>query len=103
MAFQPPPHSSVGSVNPASNVTPLWLAQCQTTKSGTPLNNLHNVLLALRGDPAWVGALAYDQMLCEATLRGAHMEDHHVFSIHEWMQANGLQKASLDTVREAVE
>jgi len=103
MAFQPPPKSSIGSVNPTSNVTPLWLAQCQTTKSGVPLNNLHNVLLALRGDPHWQDKFRFDEMKCCAVLPdGRAREDSDDEDVHEWMQANGLPRVGLDVVREAV-
>lgn len=86
----------------SSPVTPIWLAQCQTTKSG-PIPNLHNVLLALRLDPEWQGKLRYDEMRCTVVMPDAPIEDIDVFRIHEWMQEHGLRRLGLDPVREAVE
>lgn len=79
-----------------------WLNQCQTSKAG-PLANLHNTLLALRNDPAWVGAFAFDDMRRTSVLKANPIEDNDVFAVHEWLQANGLRRVGLETVREAVE
>jgi len=39
-----------------------WLAECQY-ENGKPINNLANVLIALRFDPALCDAVALDEML----------------------------------------
>lgn len=90
------------SRTPPASVTPLWHAQCQTTKSG-PIPNLHNVLLALRLDPFWAGKFRYDEMLCSVVMPVAPIEDINVFHVHEWMQQHGLRRVGLDPVREALE
>lgn len=88
-----------------------WFASCQRSSTGAPIPNLHNVLLALRNDPAWTGRLGFDQMLQTAVLADPTlnppadraMQDLDLFRIHEWLQDNGLQRIALDPVREAVE
>jgi predicted P-loop ATPase len=95
MALPPPPGSK-------SSPSPLWLRRCHRSKAG-PLGNLHNALLALRGDPVWVGRFGYDQMLQTIVNPPKPIEDPDIFEVHEWLQANGLNRVGLDVVREAVE
>jgi predicted P-loop ATPase len=81
-----------------------WLQACQTTKSG-PIPNLNNVLLALRNDPHFLGVFLYDEMRQTPVLGGSRtpVEDIAIFQAHEWIQRNGITRATKDAVAEAVE
>lgn len=80
-----------------------WLNACQSTKTGGPIANLFNVLLALRNDPAWAGMLRFDEMLRSVVAPARPIQDIEVFRIHEWMQTNGLKRVAIEVVREAIE
>lgn len=93
-----------------------WLAGCQTNKSGVPLANLANVMIALRGDPALNEIVAYDEMEWvpmllspvpgkEAPLEFAPrpLADADVTAIQEWIQLHGLSGVGKDTVHQAVD
>lgn len=86
----------------SSGVTPIWHAQCHATNKQL-IPNLHNCLLALRLDPFWQAKFRYDDMLRSVVFPALPIEDENIYLIHEWMQANGLKRMGLDTVREAVE
>lgn len=79
-----------------------WITLCQRSNK-RPLDNLFNVLLALRNDPEWVGRFRYDEMAHAVVMPVGPVQDDDLYRIHEWMQSNGLRRTSLDTVREAVE
>jgi predicted P-loop ATPase len=80
-----------------------WLGECQLKKDATPLNNLHNILLALRGDLYWAYQLRFDEMAQCIVTPEEPLTDKFVRSAHEWLQANGLRSASLALTEEAIE
>lgn len=86
----------------APGVTPIWHALCQLTDKGTPIPNVYNACVALRGDPAWTGKLRFDAMRRTPLLSDAPIEDPDLFRIHFWLQEHGLRRIGLDPVREAV-
>lgn len=83
------------------------------------LSNLANVLLAFREDPAFDGLLAYDDMARSTFLMRPLIRhdgtpamevptprpitDEDVGAIQEWLQVDGIAKASKDTVHQAVD
>jgi predicted P-loop ATPase len=94
---------------------PQWLARCQKTDSGKPLPNLANVLLALRSDPGFADAIAFDEMLQIAVVRhpigGSPMNlldppkvltDDDERTITERLQLAGLSRTTVQTVHDAV-
>ncbi len=94
-----------------------WLALCATGKSGSPLNNLQNVMIGLRNDPALMTAFGFDEMQRAATLMsplpGADtnvqtftprpLVDHDATQIQEYLQQSGLKQVSWDLVHRAVD
>lgn len=80
---------------------PSWLSQCHSTKSG-PIPNLHNALLALRLDPHWAGKFRFNQMLRSVVTPELPLADIDTERAMEWLQANGLRRCGLDTVRTAI-
>jgi hypothetical protein len=98
-----------------------WYSRCLTSPEGLVLGNVANALLALRHDPAWQGALAYDEMLRTAVLcrpvprhdpRLLHVNplfeprpvrDTDVISALEWLQIAGIPTLSKDTTHSAVD
>jgi predicted P-loop ATPase len=80
-----------------------WLALCQRSpRSETPIPNLHNALMALRLDPAFVGAFKYDEMLRAVIGPAGKIQDHDIARIQEWLQEHGLPRIGADAVRDAV-
>ena len=92
-----------------------WLARCQINKSGDPLPNLANVMIALRSDPAIEEIVAFDEMerapVLEAPLPGSDplgfsprpLTDDDVTAIQEWIQLHGLRSVGRDVVHQAVD
>jgi predicted P-loop ATPase len=92
-----------------------WLAQCQY-EHGKPINNLANVLIALRFDPALCNAVALDEMLQRPFLMKAlpgevhakifvprPLTDQDVTRIQELIQRAGLKNVGKDVVHNAVD
>lgn len=76
-----------------------WRDQLQRSSTGAPKTNLFNACLAIRGDPAFRGALAFDEFFLQTrVLRplpwnddGDRFWDNHDDSkMTEWLQANDL-------------
>lgn len=96
-----------------------WISTCLRDERKRPLNILANVMIAMRSDPALKDIVAYDQMLCAATLRRpppvfgeATMDgpfalravsDADVSAIQEFLQLSGLRKIYKDVVHQAVD
>jgi predicted P-loop ATPase len=81
-----------------------WMALCQKSPRGdTPLSNLHNVLLALRLDPAFLGAFRYDEMRRVIIGLNGKIKDRDVACTREWLQAHGLSIIGTETVRDAID
>jgi Virulence-associated protein E/Toprim domain len=84
-----------------------WQSKCLTTADGRTLCNLANALLALREDPVWAGAFAYDGMLSRPIHQtGAGclpIADHDITEIQEQLQTRGLPTVGWDTVYRAVD
>lgn len=87
-----------------------WLSQCQLDRSGFPLPNLANALVALRQEPAIREAFAYDEMFCgsfltrslthAANFKPRATTDTDALELQEWLQRNGLPligKAAVDS------
>lgn len=92
---------------------PSWLRYCQCNRNG-PLNNLANVMIALRHDDDVRDMLAYDEMYCgEMIVRNIGskvdlpvsrpVQDIDVIAIQEWLQLNGLPLVGTDVVHKAVD
>jgi predicted P-loop ATPase len=92
-----------------------WIAQCQFER-GKPINNLANVLTALRNDSSLCDAVALDEMLQRPFLMKAppgevHAEkflprpltDQDVARIQEMIQRVGLKSIGKDVVHSAVD
>lgn len=96
-----------------------WRDRLIEGKDRTVLSNLANVLLAFREDPAFDGLLAYDEMARSTFLMRPLIRhngtpamdvptprpitDEDVGAIQEWLQVDGIAKASKDTVHQAVD
>jgi len=50
-----------GTANAEEGIGPAWIEKCQK-ENGKPVNNLANVLIALRCDPMLCDAIAWDEM-----------------------------------------
>lgn len=103
------------STAPTKKAEAAWLSSCQLHK-GRPLNNLVNVLVALRSDPLLNDAFELDEMLQTIFLTKAlpgddkiddfvrrPLTDQDVTRLREYLQNNGLTRASKDTCHEAIE
>lgn len=95
---------------------PGWIDHCQLTEAGSPINNLANVLIALREEPRLAGLLRYDEMRCEPVLiRRAYgdqnrfgpyprpVSDSDAVEMQEFIQLCGIKRIGLDTVHEAID
>lgn len=80
-----------------------WLRHAQRSRTGGPIPNLHNCLLALRNDPHWAGQFRFDEMAASVVTPEFPCTDLDAFRVHEWMQANGLPRLGIDPVREAIQ
>jgi predicted P-loop ATPase len=92
-----------------------WLSQCHRTATGTPLPTLHNVMLALRMDPAVVDCFARDEMFCGTMLVEAipgstitgelprPVSDDDASLLQEWLQRKGLRRVARDTTYQALD
>jgi hypothetical protein len=87
--------------------TKSWRSRCQRTRTGGLLSNLFNTLLALRGDPALIGRLAYDEMLRAPLLMRPGpprpVTDTDVTALMEWLQQAGLRSVTKEVVHLAVD
>jgi predicted P-loop ATPase len=94
---------------------PDWLQHCQTDQNGEPRGNLVNAMAALRGDRHLTDLLAYDEMLRAELLtqpvpsslrkpddQARPIQDADVSALQEFMQLQGLERVSKDTVHQAV-
>jgi predicted P-loop ATPase len=91
-----------------------WSARCQTNAEGTPLDNLVNVLLALREAPPLAGCFAFDEMACTPVLvkpiPGVIGPQHYphpvvdddITCLQEWLQHAGLRHINQNTLHVAV-
>jgi predicted P-loop ATPase len=93
---------------------PWWLQYCLYGPGRRPLNNLANVMTALRNDAAVRDMLAYDEMYCgEVIVQNIGgkaglpvprpVQDVDITAIQEWLQLNGLPLVTTDTVHKAVD
>jgi predicted P-loop ATPase len=92
-----------------------WLSQCHRTATGIPLPTLHNVLLALRLDPAVANCFARDEMFCGSmlvapipgsTITGKlprPVGDDDASVLQEWLQRKGLRRVTKDTTHQALD
>ena len=93
-----------------------WIAYCQFDERGKPINNLANVLTALRNNSSLCDAIALDEMLQRPFLMKAlpgeiHAEkflprpltDQDVTRIQEMIQIVGLKSIGKDVVHNAVD
>ncbi|MGY4803379.1 VapE domain-containing protein [Teichococcus aerofrigidensis] len=102
-----------GRARPPEGAAP-WLRDCQSDKEGDPRGNLANVMLALRADRHLTDLLAYDQMLRAEILarpvpaslcppeEARPVQDADVSALQEFLQRQGLERVSKDTVHQAV-
>jgi predicted P-loop ATPase len=98
---------------------PGWFARCLVDEKGWIVANLANALIALRADPSFEGAFAFDDMAQSTMLmrplplaprarpagngpipRQACGEDFN--QVQEWLQHQGLPRISRETVYQAV-
>jgi predicted P-loop ATPase len=96
---------------------PIWLAEAQLDHLQTPIPNLFNCMLSLRGDPELAEIVAYDQMLRAPVLRrpvpGATtiaaeptprlLRDTDVTALQEYLQRGGIRRISKETAHQAVD
>ncbi|WP_202396918.1 VapE domain-containing protein [Teichococcus coralli] len=106
--------SKLGAATEEPQDAPAWLEHCQTDREGEPRSNLANTMLALRSDPQLKELLAYDQMLRAEILAkpvpsslcpaedARPIQDADVSAIQEFLQRQGLERVSKDTVHQAV-
>ena len=98
-----------------------WFADCLKDDRGRVFPNLANLMIALRADPVFAGALAFDEMLQAPILQRAlpaspkghttggadplprPLRDADVSDVREYVQHNGFPRMSRDTVHEAVD
>ncbi len=93
---------------------PDWMSRTVVGDSGKPLNNLSNVLFALRAAPQLHGAIGFDEMSGQIIVlrplpamgpvlpANRPIDDAHVVCITEWLQSKGLGGTTVKTVNEAV-
>jgi predicted P-loop ATPase len=97
-----------------STTTPEWLDKCSKDRSGEPIPNLANAMIALRSEPAVRDAFAFDEMqralilMRPISAEGSHFNprpitDVDVSSLQEWLQLGGLRNIGKDTVHQAVD
>lgn len=83
-----------------------WLKECQRTEGGSIINNLHNVLVALDGEPRF-GVFSYDEMartvLVQLAKRQRPLTDNDVTNLQDALQLSGLTKISKEPVQQAVD
>jgi predicted P-loop ATPase len=96
-----------------------WPNDALLNTEGGIRQNLHNVLVALRGMPELFGVLSYDEMLCAPVLvaelpqsKGASpasrgrlprpVIDEDVVQLQEWIQAQGLPNIGREPVTQAL-
>jgi predicted P-loop ATPase len=83
-----------------------WLNDCQRSENGAPINNLHNVMVALEGEQRF-GVFSYDEMarqvLVKLKKRQRPLTDNDVTSLQESLQIAGLSRISREPVQQAVE
>ncbi|WP_229681725.1 virulence-associated E family protein, partial [Neoroseomonas lacus] len=94
----------------AASPVAAWLAKCQTSQDGLARGNLHNTLLALRGDDRLKGLFRRDEMLCTIVLKDrvgfetlVPATDVHVGRLQAFLQTEGLETVGKDTVHQAVD
>lgn len=95
-----------------------WVSDCQTDREGEPRPNLANAMVALRKDPRFRDAFAYDEMLRSGILMKGPprlidgrpvafeprpVQDTDVTALQEALQLSGLEKLSTDTLHKAVD
>jgi predicted P-loop ATPase len=100
--------------NAGLGIIPSWIEKCQK-EHGKPVNNLANVLIALRCDPMLSDAVAWDEMqqapLLMKSLSGAGsmpfvprtLTDFDVSRIQEALQLAGLKNVGREVVHCAVD
>jgi predicted P-loop ATPase len=103
-----------GTANAEEGIGPAWIEKCQK-ENGKPVNNLANVLIALRCDPMLCDAIAWDEMqqspYLKKPLDGADymsfiarpLTDIHVSRIQEFLQLAGLKNVGKDVVHSAID
>jgi Virulence-associated protein E len=92
-----------------------WLARCHVTDKGLVLTTLHNVMLAMRYEPAIRDCVAYDQMFCGPQLMRPipsakyksgtlprPVTDHDASALQEFLMRAGLRRVAIDTVHQAI-
>lgn len=94
-----------------------WYSRCMVNRDGAVRNNLANIMLGLREDPAWSGVLGYDEMACTALLLkpvpvhgkdgGAVLvpraiNDEDVTRAQEWFQLAGFPGVTMATMHQAI-
>jgi hypothetical protein len=103
-----------GAQQAASSPSSGWKSFCLRDRRGQPLNNLSNVMLALRNDQAVRGMFAYDAMYCGEMLMQniggkislpvpRPVQDIDITALQEWLQLNGLPLVGTETVHKAVD
>jgi predicted P-loop ATPase len=103
------PTNGGGGRKPAS-----WLSHCQRNENGNPVNNLANVMIALREAPRLQDLFAYDEMLRAPLMRGPiadaaaatyprAVRDADVTAVQEWLQLAGLPRVAKDVVHQGVD
>ena len=100
--------------NAGLGISQSWVEKCQK-EHGKPVNNLANVLVALRCDPVLCDAIAWDEMqqapFLMKPLDGADhspfvpraLTDYDVSRIQEALQLAGLKNVGKDVVHSAVD
>ena len=96
----------------------LWFRECQFTQQGEVRSNLANALVAFRSDPRVARIARFDEMLRLPILMqpvpGAQIEGNGEFQprpirdedytlLQEWLQREGLEAVSKDTIRQTVD
>ena len=98
---------------------PPWMNGAQLDAKGTPLGNLFNAMVALRGARELDSAFGFDEMAGSPMVLHAlpgrlpdqakpwtapvKVTDLHVSQIQEWLQGEGLTKLSKDILHQAVD
>ncbi|THD62561.1 MAG: virulence-associated E family protein [Bradyrhizobium sp.] len=100
--------------NAQQEIGPHWIEKC-LMEHGKPVNNLANVLIALRFDPRLCDAIAWDEMQQRPFLMkpldgvdhpafvARPLTDYDVSKIQETLQVAGLKTVGKDVVHSAVD
>ncbi len=116
-----PPEDFLNQFGEEMSLGPIvkWPEDALLNAKGGIRQNLHNVLVALRGMPELFSVLSYDEMLCAPVLvaelpqsKGANpasrghlprpVIDEDVVQLQEWLQAQGLPSIGREPVTQAV-